>query len=318
MNAQVVGNEQLPLPGAGSPSQVNLSHSADTKLKICPRQYRYHYVDRIRTKELSINLAIGSSIDEACSAYITGHALGVTVDPVPIFERTFEQFQAENVLAYSTKFDSPGTVLSMGRVMLQRFIAKWDELGFVALLDPNGKPLVQLELKVKMPGNILFTGILDVIVMTPDGRVVILDLKTPSDAAEEHFVLNSSQLCGYQYCVEACKDALGIDHVDGVGFLELVKKPLPKTAKGSGPVIHDPQINQPFSAQALAEFVVDIQWDAEQIRRKHFPKRALDAYNTPCGMCDMRNLCTMNSMSGLYVDNRPKRRQTQQVSFVSI
>lgn len=297
----VTALRQLPIAVVDTLKPVFLSHSAASVYQSCPRKYQHRYKDRLASAETSINLGFGSAIDEGTSAFMAGHALGQAIDPVSVFETAFDRFCATNIVAYSTKFEDKDAVMAMGRVLLERFMSKWRELQYVALLDPDGKPLVQVELRITLPTNVVFTAILDVIVMTPDGRVLIVDVKTPSQPSNHDFMLLSDQLTGYQLAVQTHKERLGIDHVDGLAFLELVKRPIPKTRRGAGPEALTP-VEMPVRAQEqLEEFVQSRVWMAEDIRRGRFPARSLDAYSTSCDECEFARLCTTASRDGLIV-----------------
>jgi hypothetical protein len=298
---------QIPIAVLNSSKPEYLSHSAATLYQTCPRKYQNRYKLRLGSAETSINLGFGSAIDEGASAHIVGHAMGQYVDSRPVFEQAFERFCSTNVVAYSTKFQNKEDVLAMGRLLLQRFEAKWKELGYIALLDPQGKPLVQIELKVTLPTNIIFTAILDVIVMTPDNKVLVVDIKTPSQASSEAFLELSDQLTGYQLVVEAHKERLGIDHLDGVAFLELIKRPIPKKT-GMGPEVLTPVVCNLRPKDKLEDFVQSRVWIAEDIRRERFPTRSLDSYSTPCDdTCEFVRQCRFGSKDGLVV--RPQRQR---------
>ncbi len=49
-----------------------LSHSATSKYGLCPRMYRYHYVDKLRPKGISSALLFGKAIDHAIGISLNG------------------------------------------------------------------------------------------------------------------------------------------------------------------------------------------------------------------------------------------------------
>ena len=49
---------------------IKLSHSAATKYKTCPQQYKLHYLDRIRPDKLGSALLFGSALDEALNVLL--------------------------------------------------------------------------------------------------------------------------------------------------------------------------------------------------------------------------------------------------------
>lgn len=284
-----------------------LSHSAVACYQRCPPEYRFKYIDRLESEQTSMNLGYGIAVDKGASAFMAGHAVGVVVDPIPIFEASYEKFCETNLVEYPTQWDGKDAAMASGRLLLERFVEKWIELGWTAALDPDGQPMVQLRMKASMPGNIIYTAVIDVVVLTPDGRILVVDLKTPATASTVDFAMISDQLTGYQLMIETHKEALGIDHVDGLAFFDLVKKPIPKTARGAGPMPMDPQIVQPRSKRWLEEFVQSIVWTAEDIRRERFPVQSLDSYNSPYNISkEYLNLLLTGDTTGLKI--REKRK----------
>ena len=288
-------------------AKMYLSHSAITCYRRWPAEYKAKYIDRLSPERASMNLGYGKAVDEGFSAFVAGHALGTTVDPVPLFVAAYEEFARDNDVEYTSRWDGKDAAIASGRVLLERLVEKWHSLGWTAALDPDARPLVQLELKVVMPNNVIYTSIIDFVVMTEDGRLLVVDLKTPSAESTAEFARLSDQLTGYQLAVETHHKTLGIDHIDGLAFLDAIKKPIPKTSRGSGPVVAHPHIVEPRTREQLQAFVDGVLWTAEDIRRGRFPMHSLDSYNSPCNMSEYVNYILTGDTTGLVV--RPKRHR---------
>jgi len=297
----------------GRQKTIYLSHSSRTLYEVCPRKYRHRYVDRLMEEATSVNLVYGTAVDEATGAFMAAHALGRIIDPVPIFERTFDEEAATKAVRYSTKFDSRDTCVTSGKRLVELFVQKWLDLGYTAILDPEGKPLVQVEIRYRIEGAVEVTGFIDVIARDRSGRVLLLDVKTPSAASGETFTAKSMQLTNYQVGVEADPDRFGIDRIDGLGFFELIKRPV--TPRGAGPEVLDPVIQAPRTREALDEYVEEMRFIADDIRKKRFPCRPLDAYNSPCGeMCEFSRLCAFGDATGL-VEKKPQPKVVEAPSL---
>ena len=307
-------NAQLSPPSNVMPLEfakpVYLSHSSSTLYEVCPHKYKERYKERLESTVTGVSLGYGSAYDEATCAFIVAHALGHEnqLDPVAIFEEKFEEFARTNTVGYSTTFNSKEACVASGKVLVEKFIESWLGHGYTAALDPEGKPIVQRELRVKLAPNVFYTAIIDVLMMTRDCEMLLSDIKTAAQASDGSFHLNAGQLTGQQSVVEAHRDALGIDGVDGLCFYQGLKKSIPKLAKGgkagrgTGPVVLDPMVCPPRTEAEVQAYVESRLWIAEDIRRGRFPKRPLDAYNTPCSdLCDYRQRCIHGDSTGLRV-----------------
>jgi hypothetical protein len=264
----------------------------------CGRKYRYVYVDRLQSEVTSYSLPFGTSAHNALAQYVTAHALGVYLDPRDSFIRAWEQ-ETKRPISYSSIWSEEGC-RNTGLRLMDQFEAKWTELGWKAALDKDGLPLVERELHVLLPGGVEYVAIIDAIVETPDGRVLVVDFKTPGDAAMPSFASVSDQLLGYQVAVNAHRESLGLSRdVDGLVFFELVKRPIPKTKSGTGPhiVLTDPA--PPRSRKDIDEWIRECQFVARDIRDQRFSRRPMDSWNSPCDLCDVLNLCHFGLSHGI-------------------
>lgn len=72
---------------------TKLSHSSVTHFQTCAQSWKYHYVDKLRTKIMSSALCFGSSIDKALEALMIGKE-----DPYVVFFNTWSKQYVNKVL----------------------------------------------------------------------------------------------------------------------------------------------------------------------------------------------------------------------------
>lgn len=281
-----------------APRLQRLSHSRAGVMQTCGLQYKFKYVDRLEPVVQSSNLAFGKAIHAATAGFLTGQALGVSLDPVEIFEAEWNEATREPI-TYSSIW-SEEEMRASGKRMVELFAEDWQRRGWVPALDRNGLPLIERSLKVLLPGNIEYQAVIDIVAKTPDGQTIITDVKTPSQIEPEGFLELSGQLTSYQAVVEANLEQLGLERVDGLVFYNLVKKPMPKTSRGSGPQVYVPEPAELRGPGLISDWVQEMQAVANDIRAKRFYRRPRDAYSTPCDLCDFKALCLGRATPNQY------------------
>lgn len=288
------------VPVAKAKRRVYLSHSSREQYARCGRMYRYTHVDRLETIQMSANLGFGRAVHRAVEVYLTALTTGVPgPDPHAEFDRLWEEFCSTHVVEYSSKW-SKESLAASGHVLINKFIEDWVKRGWIVVVDAKGEPVLERKLRVELPGNVVYTAILDLLAMDPKtGKVFVIDVKTPGQKGFEGFAKLSEQLLGQQVVVDAHKDELGIEGVDGRFFYDLYKVPIPKTTKGEGPRILEPEIVGRASDQDISEWIKETVLIAEDIRNGRFAKRPGDSFDSPCKLCAFLKACRDGDMSGL-------------------
>lgn len=284
---------------------LRLSHSRKQTMVTCGRKYRLQYVDRLEPIVTAGSLVFGSAMHAALAQYLTATAFGLTVDPVAAFDAIWTEANRNQAIEFSTGW-SPEDMQATGRRLLERFLEDWPTRGWTVAVDRDGVPLVERELTVRLPNQDTYIAIVDVVVQDQAGKTILLDFKTPASASTEAFVALSDQLLGYQAVVDAHADALGIGPVQQLGFYELLKKKIPKTARGEGPTV-DVRPTGRRSAEDITEFMDELGRVARDIREGRFAKRPMDAFNSPCALCPYTAVCTANDRTGMVVREGPRR-----------
>lgn len=298
MNAALAAPRPLPV---ARNQVIRLSHSKKSVAQTCGYRFKLQYIDKLESKFRSANLLYGNAVHAGIAATLTALALtGQMIDPIPAFQDYWDNGLRHS--DYVTEFSSTWTPEGMkaaGELSLRRFMEDWRQRGWEVVIDAEGMPVIERELVVALPGDIVFKCILDALVRDAQGRIIVVDFKTPSDAAMDGFAELSDQLLGYQVACDAHAQSLAIPAVDGMVFYELIKKNVPKTSKGTGPSIHVAEPAKRRPPERIAEWISEMQFVAEDIRRKRFNRRAADSYNTPCELCDFASACRSNDISGL-------------------
>ncbi|MBZ9574531.1 PD-(D/E)XK nuclease family protein [Modicisalibacter sp. MOD 31.J] len=277
---------------------MDVSFSQLHKYETCGAAYQFHYVRRLRAEEVSANLIFGKVLDKGMSEFIRGHALGEYVDPLPIFEQEWDRALSETIVDFSAT-QSPKDLRETGAELARQFPEFWDNSGLTALIGPGGEPMVQQKLTVQVAPGINLRCFLDVAVLTEEGESAIIDLKTALSPAPDAVLLLGEQLTDYQIAAEANKAKLGIESISQVGFIELLKRKIPKASQGRGPEIIGPSLTPARSEAVMAERRAKIDHLVTLIRKGVFFRNPGMAYNSPCSMCDFQNLCLHGDMEGL-------------------
>ena len=285
---------------------IQLSHSKKSVMQACGRAFRYKYVDRLGTRLTSANLGYGAAIHQGTSLTLTAQSLsGQLSDPTPAFNVAWDEFITTNAVGYSSNWDAD-ELRKTAEVVLAKFREDWAARGWEPVFDIDGVPVIEREFKVQLPGNVIYTAIIDALVRTRDGLILVLDFKTPLNVSKPEFYEISDQLLGYQIVCDAHATQLGITKVDGSVFYELTKVRVPKDKKsrGEGPKIHVTDIVPRRSDTDVNDWILETQFVAQDIRNKRFQRRTMDSYNSPCTLCDWTNTCRGIPDPNIYVRNK--------------
>ena len=286
---------------------MRVSCSRIQTVDTCGIMYDLRYNQRLTTVARPFALFYGIVIDRAISAYVYNHALGQDFDVLTKFEECFDEGLAENQITYPQHWDAD-VAREAGRIHCDKFPEVWEKSNLIAVLDPQGIPVVQRRIIAPLPRNHELEMVLDFLVMDTDsGAIGPLDLKTTSQklAPESPFGLNSFQLTTQQYGVDyEFGDYLG--PVSNVGFMELVKRKPPTSKKGQGPTVEMPEFYPRRTDEQLNDMLRTYVWRAEVITQKQFSRPTNGAYNSPCMSCDFARLCAHGDTQGIIT--RPARR----------
>lgn len=293
-------------PTHGRRKWLYLSPSAAAKYDDCPRQYRYYYHDQWRTRKTALALPFGRAVHKAASEFFIADYNGKQIYLPDVFEAEFHRQLDLVEPKEESKWDK-GSLIATGRVLCDQFPDFWDSTGLMPLIDAQG-PVVERKFKVSIGHGVMLNGIIDLIAMDCEGKITLIDWKTPASVTNPVFLINADQLTEYQVLGDAHAETLGINQIDQLAFGELIKRKTGPRAK-KGPTIEPLAVVPRRSPQEVADFIEAKLQTAEDIRRGRFPKRARMGHNTPCGMCDFVSLCTNGDTTGLITREQQKAEE---------
>lgn len=285
--------------------RVYLSHSRSESYMSCPFNYYLEYEEGWVSNEEACALGFGSAIHTACAAYLISSITKVACDPVAVFVSEWNKFCRSKVVDYGKQWTKE-KLDETGIALIKAFVAWWPTSGFTVLCCSKGNPIVERKFRIMLPGNIQYTAIVDLIARDAKGRVLVLDIKTPAQLSMEGFARLSDQLLGYQIVGDAFKADLGIEQIDGMGFIELHKVTVKDPPKKAGskpklqPSVAPVEIADRRPDSEVQEWILERRRIAQDIRTRRFPRRPGSSFNTPCSFCDRHVLCSSNRTTGLF------------------
>jgi hypothetical protein len=259
----------------------------------CPRAYPPQYLDRIRPWAPSAHLTFGTAVHEAINGWV---AKGF--DPVVSFRHGWQR-ASRQPLSFSSRWDAD----IMGRTgerLMEQFPGTWKAAGLTALVDEAGTPLAERRFAIRIGGPV-FSSQPDFIGYDRQGDLVVLDFKTPSSEPDPAFDDLADQITAYQMILET-DPAIGTGGIGKLGFMDLMKRPVPTTGRGKGPEVLSPRLVPARSREVLADYSEKLHRHIRDILGGWFPRRSLMAHNSPCALCDYRRLCARDEMGGLVRD----------------
>ncbi len=296
---------------------LKIRPSGILKFEDCPFSYHLQYGVGWRAAIESANLAFGTAIHEAITGWLTDHAIGKPeqdILPIERFRVAWKNEITKKPLEFSTRF-TPDEMGATGEQLMDLFPIAWEHLGLFPLFDDDG-PMIERRMEVEVIEGVVLSGQPDFVGMNPRSEVVVIDFKTPASPSNEAFAVLSDQLTAYQVLVEANAQSTGIERVDGMAFMELLKKKVPKSSRGEGPQVLEPVLVARRNGARLRDFQAKVGWIAEDIQRGRFPRTPRMAWNSPCDMCDFKGFCSAGSMEDL-VDSKGQPIKTIPIAIAA-
>jgi len=285
----------------------------------CPRKYWYTAIARVRTRQTAANLVFGEVIHTVIATALRQPRLPSPEEVTEWFDQYWENAIASQEVEYSTT-QSPASLAATGRALATQWAETWPHWELTPLVDEQGEPLIERRLRTALTPALTLSGTPDLIAMDGQGRIVIVDFKTPAQACDTDFPAVADQLTAYQLLVENHAEALGISRIDRLGFVELIKRKVPSNNRGKGPEVLPPLLVDRRPDETLADYRQKALWVTEAIHQGRFPKRTGQAYNTPCALCHYRRHCQFGETDGLLFpeDEAKTAAETEPQAALSI
>lgn len=260
---------------------LNISPSQVARWNSCPRSWLYgrHY----RTLDEPGNFAIGRALHDGIQQFLLGQAWGIKVDA-----------EAAMLQSLNKSLYKP---LDWEVEMLTRLLAGFDEWwdsNDYEIIWHYGVPMIEMWMSMTLPNNVELRGVVDAILWHPEKGICVFDWKTARSRSPDWFATVAPQLTAYQVLAEHYLKK----RIDRLSFLEMRKTKVKKV-----PPTHIE--SDRHSKEKRQNLFQQIQLMAISVRAGHFPANVGMAWNSPCKMCDFRQLCHEGSLLGLK-KKRPK------------
>lgn len=278
------------------PKITRVRPSEIVKREECGYQRHLFYDRKIESEATSCNLVFGSCVDDATGKYLEALYAGLDFDTEKHFEMLWQEALDTRIISYSSIWDAE-SLRETGKRLCGSFPAAWDDLNLMILSDEDG-PLLHRRMVARIAPDIELSGEMDVVAMDMDGFAVIIDVKTPATSADEYFTLAADQLTAYDILLRSRLDKIGALGISQVGYLEGLKKKIPKSSRGTGP-IWTKCLVPGRSEDARNEYIEKVKFEVAGIRSGYHPKRSRMAYNSPCALCDFKDYCLKGCTEGL-------------------
>lgn len=270
---------------------VYLSPSGIATFENCPMSYYLDRVLKVRTKESTSSVGMGSALASAMEAFLRGTVMGKFVDPVPVFQEQWREFVRGHVVRYPQNADAD-RLEETGKRLMEMFPEAWEAEGLTVALDGQAEPMIERKLVIDVSPGVRLTTKLDLCAFNRDWDLVLIDQKSPAQETDIRFALMGEQLTAYQVAIQAHGQALKLPDIKGVAYWELIRRMVPKKANaGKGPEIRPISTVKPRSQGAIQAYVNKVEGIAARIRNRDFPKTPRMAWNTPCTLCPYLDLC---------------------------
>ena len=183
-------------------AEEHVSYSAIGKYKMCPRSYKFRYVDRAPPETRASALVFGSAIHEALAHFYTAlkdNQPEPSLEEITkVFRDYFEVELCKKTPVLFTEKESPEGLIETGTEMLRVFLEEAERPHrVVAVESPFSIELIDPE-----TGEVLsprLVGVFDCVVLDADGRHRILEHKTAGKRWAQSRVENDMQITAYTH-----------------------------------------------------------------------------------------------------------------------
>ncbi|MGD9733973.1 MAG: PD-(D/E)XK nuclease family protein [Desulfamplus sp.] len=183
--------------------ELHVSHSQISTYQLCSLKYYFHYVEARKAESVSAALPFGASLHSAIAVYYRSVKHGKT-EPlnniIDCFNTAFtlDMESSDVPILFSKNMPDKEAALKMAKSMLEVFYTN---------NNLNGFEVVDVELPLSSP---LYTvdggttdyriiGIIDLLLKSPDGELLIVDNKSASKSLSQQMAEQDHQMTAYSY-----------------------------------------------------------------------------------------------------------------------
>ncbi len=188
-------------------NDLHLSFSQISCYQNCSLKYFFRYVEGRKAESVSVSLPFGSAIHTALATYYRGLKNG-QVEPLEAITDTFKTClsldieNSELPIIYNKTTPDPSVAKIIGVNMLEKFYHSINisDYTVVDVELPLSAPLYTHEGK---PTDFKLVGIIDLLLKSPTGDLLVVDFKTASKSISQSAVYDDTQLTAYSYLLVA-------------------------------------------------------------------------------------------------------------------
>jgi putative RecB family exonuclease len=187
--------------------ELHISHSQISTYQNCSLKYFFRYVSGLKPESANISLPFGSAIHTSLATLYRG-IKNNQVEPLEAITETFKTClsldldSSELPIIYSKTTPDKESAIAMGVKMLEAFYNTVNIADYtvVDVELPLSAPLYTYEGK---PTDFKLVGIIDLLLKSPTGDLLVVDFKTASKSISQSAVYDDTQLTAYSYLLVA-------------------------------------------------------------------------------------------------------------------
>jgi len=183
--------------------ELHISHSQISCYSSCSLRYLYRYVEAIKPESLSVSLPFGSAIHTALATYYRGiknHHTETLEAVTDTFKTVFslDVDGSEIPVTYTKSMTDKDSAIAMGVKMLETFYNSISIADY-EVMDVELPLSATLYTSEGKPTDFKLVGIIDLLLKTPAGDLLVVDFKTASKSISQSAVNEDTQLSAYCY-----------------------------------------------------------------------------------------------------------------------
>jgi len=245
------------------------------KYENCPRQFKFSR--DYKPNATPGNLALGTAVHAAIEVFLKEEK-----NPLEGFRNAWDKQLASGPIDFCSKEES--CFRTFGENLANGFSEFWKESGFSPARDAGGNVLMEVRLEAEIAPGVVLSGQPDLVAWNSEARLIVLDFKTACSRANPLFVNISEQLTAYQILLNAHAERLGLPEIDGLAFLEGLKRKTMTNVWG----IH---ASPPRDKEEVKDYLCKVKRVAKAMQQSEFPRMPRMAWNSPCTLCEFAKGC---------------------------
>ncbi|MBF0231089.1 MAG: PD-(D/E)XK nuclease family protein [Desulfamplus sp.] len=189
--------------------ELHISHSQISTYQNCSLKYFFRYVEGRKAESVNISVTVGSSIHTALATLYRSIKANHT-EPLEAITETFKTClsldieNSELPIIYSKTTPDKESAIAMGVKMLEVFYNTVN-IGDYSVVDVELPLSAQLYTHEGKPTDFKLVGIIDLLLKSPSGDLLVVDFKTASKSISKTAVDEDTQLTAYSYLLASNK-----------------------------------------------------------------------------------------------------------------